>query len=167
MKKRLISSGNPTYSLPLWICGMRKGQIAGLRWSYIAEKKLWNIPQYLSHDRRKPRSQKTAWSDPENQWSSGSQGSQCKHTDFSPLVHCPGSPVSCTGTQAQLMFPGVFSRMSEPLPTIPGRLAESPAHHIFTGSTGTLPLTEGVGASRSCPPKEESWVKCCCLSLSR
>lgn len=37
------------------------------------------------------------------------------------------------GDTAQLMFPGVLSRMSVPLPTIPGCLAESPVHHIFTG----------------------------------
>lgn len=64
MKKRLISSGTPTYPLTLRICGMRKGQIAGLKWFYIPEEKVWNIPQYLSHGERKLRSQETAQSKP-------------------------------------------------------------------------------------------------------
>lgn len=34
-------------------------------------------------------------------------------------------------------------------------------------STGTLPLTERVGAGSPCPPKQESWEKYYCLSLSR
>lgn len=106
-------------------------------------------------------------------WNWGSHWSHCKILDFSPSVHCSDSRnwwLTCElgGDSGPA---DVFLECSVECECLSQPSWEAwqknRVHHILTGISWNSASDTGSRCEQPCPPKQESWVKCYCLSLSR